>query len=614
MLAHVVASPPIGQCSVVEPDDEDPETSQVTFHVALITSDHGYTPELDVQIWHDHTSKEENDPWSALPLTPYDDRNAGNANSLWNPPQSCNGRPHWFSGVLHGRPTSTGNGAPRTKVSFTIRFRRRVTGADGPIEAWKWASDHGGTENGVLFYQPPGRSVPDAMLSHYLDLPEQRSLSVQPRMSETPYTRLWLVTASEVPAAAPEGGSGWGQWQLGSILQQERWFALTRESTPWLAPRQGQQELADGQSLLYIFLRSDGLHVAVLAVSGVQADGAIQTILCRDTAEHALTIVTRNDEEKMGKARVVISVGRSHETALAAVMYEARKLVKSFSPPKALGNGGERQDLPVCLQDIAQRPMPSDASVSNRSQTSLTARDYPVADSRLRAQRDQASQAVWYEDWMSGLGFCTWNSLGPDLTELKITRCLESLSKAGVQISNLIIDDGWQSVDKNGLSNMQQGWRSFEADRSKFPRGLGEMVKNIKSSHPAIKHVAVWHALLGYWAGVARDGEIAQRFKTRDVSVRRGAMISDGKMLVVDESGVADLYEQFYGFLEDAGVTAVKTDAQFALDDLERARDRRELTMTYHRAWQSAYLRYFAGRSKSNDTCLPARVLVNAKE
>lgn len=45
-----------------------------------------------------------------------------------------------------------------------------------------------------------------------------------------------------------------------------------------------------------------------------------------------------------------------------------------------------------------------------------------------------------------GLTYCTWNSLGQDLTEEKIFNALDTLAKNGINISNMIIDDGWQSV------------------------------------------------------------------------------------------------------------------------------------------------------------------------
>ncbi len=45
-----------------------------------------------------------------------------------------------------------------------------------------------------------------------------------------------------------------------------------------------------------------------------------------------------------------------------------------------------------------------------------------------------------------GLSYCTWNGLGQNLTEQKLFDALDSLSKNNINISNLIIDDNWQSL------------------------------------------------------------------------------------------------------------------------------------------------------------------------
>lgn len=45
-----------------------------------------------------------------------------------------------------------------------------------------------------------------------------------------------------------------------------------------------------------------------------------------------------------------------------------------------------------------------------------------------------------------GLSYCTWNGIGQHLTEEKLFSALESLAKNEINISNLIIDDNWQSL------------------------------------------------------------------------------------------------------------------------------------------------------------------------
>ena len=102
---------------------------------------------------------------------------------------------------------------------------------------------------------------------------------------------------------------------------------------------------------------------------------------------------------------------------------------------------------------------------------------------------------------------------------------------------------------------------------------------------------------LGYWGGIAPSGKIAQRYKTVCAPVRRGAIIRRADMAIVSGDEAGELYQEFYGFLSEAGISSVKTDVQFALmDELTKASHRRHIT-PYLSAWSSAHLRHFAGRA-----------------
>lgn len=60
-------------------------------------------------------------------------------------------------------------------------------------------------------------------------------------------------------------------------------------------------------------------------------------------------------------------------------------------------------------------------------------------------------------------------------------------------------------------------WNEFEAERDAFPQGLKHTVNLIREKHPSIQHIAVWHAILGYWGGISPDGKIAKTYKTVEV-------------------------------------------------------------------------------------------------
>lgn len=70
-------------------------------------------------------------------------------------------------------------------------------------------------------------------------------------------------------------------------------------------------------------------------------------------------------------------------------------------------------------------------------------------------------------------------------------------------------------------------------------------------------------------------------------------------MTVVDCEDVPKYYDDFYKFLSDAGVDAVKTDVQFMLDTIENAPARQSLIKTYLDAWIMSSLRHFSNRTIS---------------
>jgi hypothetical protein len=121
---------------------------------------------------------------------------------------------------------------------------------------------------------------------------------------------------------------------------------------------------------------------------------------------------------------------------------------------------------------------------------------------------------------------------------------------------------------------------------------------------------------LGYWGGISPLGAIAKEYKTRAVRKKDGSI--GGTITVVDADDVQRFYEDFYrypdhlpypasrisstktstesctSFLRNAGVDSVKTDAQFFLDELDLAEDRKRLTKAYQDAWMINSLRHFS--------------------
>lgn len=149
------------------------------------------------------------------------------------------------------------------------------------------------------------------------------------------------------------------------------------------------------------------------------------------------------------------------------------------------------------------------------------------------------------------------------MTEDKIVKAVEILAENKINVTNFIIDDNWQSIDYLGDGQFQHGWIEFEAERTNFPKGLKHTISLIREKQPSIQHIAVWHALLGYWGGLAPDGKLAKTYKTvvveREDALRRNLPLG-GKLTAISKEDVFKFYDDFYRFLSSCGVDAVKTE------------------------------------------------------
>lgn len=428
-------------------------------------------------------------------------------------------------------------------VQFTLKFRTSSS------HAWKWVNEHSTLTDGELFFQTP--ELPQKLESCF-DVPDS-AISIKSVETEIPCTRLWVLNKSlGVADAKPHISHD----RIGIPLHLSRWFALVRIWTPWLAPRHGQGSFhINEDAMLCSFLRHDGLHLVLLAVSGVED----VLTLFKDDGKGGIIAWSQNDSDVAGQARIIVAIGRSFDVANAACMSYARKIVNSKENTSA-----------EVRTEIAK----------------------PVDDEQ-RTKR--------MESWYDGLTYCTWNSLGQDLNEQKIYDALDDLKTSKINITNLIIDDGWQSLDNPGASQFRRGMTNFDAHKGGFPRGLQHTVTSIRSKHPNIQHIGVWHALLGYWGGIASAGEIARKYKVRQVTYRSAtpSLIPTGTMIVVDSNDVQRMYNDFYQFLRNCGVDSVKTDAQFFIDYLDHPEDRVRLIRSYQDAWTTSSLRYFSTKAIS---------------
>ncbi|PWI73367.1 glycoside hydrolase family 36 protein [Purpureocillium lilacinum] len=431
-------------------------------------------------------------------------------------------------------------------IQFTLKFR------SGHDQEWRWIRDEHGLNDGLVVARASA-----AMTVSLRDvIPGLNSeWKVTEHMSQSPQTQLWSLEADIASAVGDastfkdiEIGRPWGAYL--------RWFALVRLWAPWLAPRQGKDHLhLDQDAVMCSFMSPQGKTATLLAFGGV---GNVLSTL-RHTDKGGVSAHVRNDGTSSERAVILVSEGTDFDRTVASVMYHARSIVSKIKH-----------------SDVAW-------------------------DAELKTLTEQV-KPQWKQNWYDGLGFCTWNGLGQRLTEQAVLDAVGTLAEHKVNVTSLIIDDNWQSIDYKGDGQFQYGWLEFEAEPKAFPNGLKSMVSRLRKQYPDIQHIAVWHALLGYWGGISRGGKIDQAYKTveviREDSKRRNLPLG-GKMTVVAKEDVARFYDDFYRFLTEAGVDGVKTDAQFMIDMWTSASVRRDLIKTYIDVWTRASLRYFSVKAIS---------------
>lgn len=485
--------------------------------------------EQQVCVWNNHNGDHE---WGGLDLKPTSE--AENV-MLLNRPSDTGLIRSWFTGELQGLP----------KHGHVTRFTLKLF--VGVNREWQWIHDINELEDGSLVYQTMDFTKHSSFdIGHWFNGTDERIVAKQEK-PETPNTCLYSVTT---PILASDGKESFSENViLGTPKQLSHFFAAARLWAPWLAPRHGKGRYGvDKDCILASFLRTDGLHVVVLALSGIED---MVTTLFSDYGGNCI-IIGRNDRTEKGTARVLVAVADSFEVANAAVMYHARKVIAELSPLKF--------------------------------------------DKDLQAIVDKGVDAKKGEEWYDGLGYCTWNGLGQNLSSKRLVEALGTLSKSKINITNLIIDDNWQSLSP-GDSQFSRGWSEFEAHRDAFPQGLKATTAEIRKKYPNISHIGVWHAIFGYWGGIDPNGWIAKNYKT--IEVEKEAGITGGKFTVVAAEDAKRLYDDFYSFLASSGVDSVKADAQFFLDLVFHAPERRALIQEYQDAWTLAHVRHFGGKAIS---------------
>lgn len=346
---------------------------------------------------------------------------------------------------------------------------------------------------------------------------------------------------------------------LGLVLEQSRHVAFTRLEPPWMGPRHGGEFLHFSEPTMFCsILRKDGNVVTVLAPS---LDNVYMVLETDD--EGRVVVAAKTDCTTDKRLRVLFSVAATIETSIETIMVHLRDEANSSFLVETMTHGS--QDLTFSCD---------------------------------------------MEHLLDNLGFCTWNALGNELTQDSMLGALRDLKKAGVNVSTFLIDDGWHDVGETNLdfSNPQfRGLAHYKAPASKLPDGLDKFIENVKSENPLIDEIGIWHALLGYWGAIAKQGHIANTYETWEI---------DGKMFyaeptvlkVVSPKDVQAFYDDFYAYLAASGITFVKTDVQNSVSDIADPSVRSMLIPAYQSAWTLAHQRHLSGRAISCMSQVPEQI------
>jgi len=213
--------------------------------------------------------------------------------------------------------------------------------------------------------------------------------------------------------------------------------------------------------------------------------------------------------------------------------------------------------------------------------------------SRLRVEKAPPS-------WFDTFGWCTWDAFYDKVSHEKVRAGLESLASGGVTPKMLILDDGWQSVERT--SEGQTRLIGFPAN-DKFAGGLSETVGMAKDEF-GITNFLVWHAFNGYWGGVdpqaMPDYEIAiQPRKNTEAIVKQDAKIDDGwggNVGVVLPKDIGRFFNDYHSYLKGQGVDGVKVDSQGTIESVAHGLGGRvEVTRRYREGLEQSAVANFNG-------------------
>ncbi|GLX71489.1 Sip1-related alpha-galactosidase [Paenibacillus glycanilyticus] len=160
-----------------------------------------------------------------------------------------------------------------------------------------------------------------------------------------------------------------------------------------------------------------------------------------------------------------------------------------------------------------------------------------------------------YPEMFEYLGWCSWDAFYYDISEQGLLDKAAELKEKGVPAKWMIIDAGWSDDDDYAL-------KSFEAHPEKFPGGLARAVGKLKAND-GMRWIGVWHTLIGYWNGIARNSELAIRHQSALTATRCGKLVP-----APSAEAAFPFWNEWHRGLKQSGVDFVKVDYQSVLSNM----------------------------------------------
>lgn len=168
-----------------------------------------------------------------------------------------------------------------------------------------------------------------------------------------------------------------------------------------------------------------------------------------------------------------------------------------------------------------------------------------------------------YPELFEYFGWCSWDAFYHKVNAAGIREKLEELTQKQIPVKWVLIDDGWLDADYE-----KQVLRGLDADREKFPEGLGSFTADIKERYQ-LDAVGVWHAVMGYWNGLEAGSPAADELASGSRQLPDGRIIPEA-----EESAAFSFYSKWHSYLRNrCGIDFVKVDGQSAVSIFYEGRE-----------------------------------------